>query len=75
MVIQVVFAIVVSLVSGHAIETIYKKAGFIHVPKFIFWIPVFHFAFLIHLAFCKWPIDNNAGEHPDNSSNKNSKDD
>lgn len=42
-------------VSGHAIEKIYTKAGFVDTPKFVYWIPALNLAFLIYLAFSDWP--------------------
>ncbi|MEY8201030.1 MAG: hypothetical protein RPS47_17460 [Colwellia sp.] len=54
-IVEVVIALAIWLASGHAIEKIYTKAGFVDTPKFVFWIPALNLAFLIHLAFASWP--------------------
>jgi len=54
-IIQAVIALVIWLASGHALEKIYSKAGFIHTPKFIFWIPGLNLTLLIYLAIYEWP--------------------
>ncbi len=54
-VIELILALAIWLASGHAIEKIYSKAGFVDTPKFVFWIPALNLAFLIYLAFVDWP--------------------
>lgn len=55
MIIQGIIALFVWLASGHAIEKIFNKAGFIHTPKFIFWLPALNLMMLIYLAIYEWP--------------------
>lgn len=54
-IIQGIIALLIWLASSHAIEKIYQKAGFIHTPKFIFWLPAFNMILLIYLAVYQWP--------------------
>lgn len=54
-VVEIIIALAIWLASGHAIEKIYTKAGFVDTPKFVFWIPALNLAFLIYLAFASWP--------------------
>lgn len=52
---EMLVAIILWLVSGHAIEQVYTKAGFVDAPKFVFWVPALNLAFLLYLAFVDWP--------------------
>lgn len=54
-IVEVALSIILWLISGHAIDKVYSKAGFIDTPKFVFWIPALNLAFLIYLAFVEWP--------------------
>lgn len=54
-ILEVILAIAIWFVSGHAIYKIYMKAGFKDTPEFVFWFPVLNFGFLIYLAFSEWP--------------------
>ena len=54
-IIEIIITLVIWLASGHAIEKIYNKAGFVGMPKFVFWIPALNLAFLVYLAFSNWP--------------------
>ena len=59
-VVEVIIVIALWLVSGHAIEKVFSKAGFIHTPKFLFWLPALNLAFLLYLAFADWPATKEA---------------
>jgi hypothetical protein len=52
---ELFFVIAVWFASGHAIEKIYNKAGFVDTPKFVFWLPALNLLFLLYLAFSEWP--------------------
>ena len=52
---EIIIILLLWFVSGKAVEKIFMKAGFVDTPKFIFWIPALNLAFLIYLAFAKWP--------------------
>lgn len=54
-IIEAIIILLAWVVSGHAIEKVYNKAGFVDTPKFIFWVPALNLAFLVYLAFSKWP--------------------
>jgi hypothetical protein len=56
-IIEVIVILALWFFSGQAIEKIYTKAGFINTPKFIFWLPALNLALLLHLAFAKWPME------------------
>ncbi|TBR42530.1 hypothetical protein CBF23_007425 [Marinomonas agarivorans] len=51
-----IIALLIWVASGHAIEKIYQKAGFIHTPKFVFWLPALNMMLLIYLAIYQWPV-------------------
>lgn len=52
---QTLFMLAAWLISGHAIERVYTKAGFVDTPRFVFWLPALNLAFLVYLAFAQWP--------------------
>ncbi|WP_371376139.1 hypothetical protein [Thalassotalea aquiviva] len=54
-IIEILIAIFAWLTSGHAIEKICNKVGFIDTPKYVFWLPALNLVFLVYLAFAKWP--------------------
>jgi len=54
-IVEILIALLVWFASGHAIEKIYDKAGFVDTPKFIFWIPALNVSLLLYLAFVRWP--------------------
>jgi len=51
---EVIISLLLWFSSGHAVEKIYMKAGFVDTPKFVFWLPALNLAFLVYLAFSKW---------------------
>lgn len=55
---EFIVAIVMWLATGHALDTIYRKAGFLDTPRFVFWLPGLNFTFLVYLAFAEWPVNN-----------------
>lgn len=55
MVVEIPIALAIWFATGHAIAKIFTKAGFTDTPKFVFWLPPLNLAFLVYLAFSKWP--------------------
>jgi hypothetical protein len=56
-ILELLVALAMWLATGHAIDTIYRKAGFLDTPRFVFWVPALNFAFLVYLAFVDWPVN------------------
>lgn len=54
-IVETIIILTLWLLSGHAIEKVYTKAGFVDTPKFVFWVPALNLAFLVYLAFSEWP--------------------
>ena len=55
LIIELVIALALWFITGHAIQKIYSKAGFIDTPKFVFWLPGLNLIFMLYLAFVEWP--------------------
>lgn len=54
-IIEIIIGLTIWFTTGHAIEKIYEKAGFVDTPRFVFWVPGLNLAFLVYLAFAEWP--------------------
>ncbi|WP_422464135.1 hypothetical protein [Endozoicomonas sp. ALB115] len=54
-ILEILIALAIWFATGHAIEKVYTKAGFVDAPKFVFWVPGLNLAFLVYLAFAEWP--------------------
>ncbi|MCY4045823.1 MAG: hypothetical protein OXE99_12165 [Cellvibrionales bacterium] len=62
LILSILTSVLIWLISGHALETIYYKAGFRHVPWLLFWLPGINLILLLYLVLAVWPMDNQTGE-------------
>lgn len=61
LIIGLITSALIWLISGHALETIFYKAGFRNIPWLVFWLPGINLLLLLYLALATWPMDNQEG--------------